>query len=685
MRPRLFILFILLIFLLTGLRAQIDFRITAANLYDENGERVNDDNVLVQLINLGPDGLFDPVFAGEWTSGDDFVVDLQYDVGANVFSEYPSSGGLDLAEGAGEAGRFLRRFLLEEGSPVAVPGAPVGIRWYPGLSPNTFFAGTKPADDQAYGEVTIQNTAIVSGNFTTWTLPSPGGFGLTAFFHPAFTPDAEEVDHFEPLAGFSGIAGHRVLENTEWPEEELVPNDLEFFRQNAVQRLGLGVLWDFVPKLPGPVVAILDTGIDRSHTDLKDQLWRNPLEVPDNGQDDDQNGYVDDVSGWDFLDGDGDPDDLTGHGTHLAGIIAGRRNNRLGIAGVAPDASLLILKVGSNPFPEQRVVAALDYVTELKERGENIVVVNNSYRVLSSLPPWADSDLKAAFERAAAAGLWIVTAAGNDQRNNDLNGSGLQPSYNYPTDYPVDRILSVGGTDANGLLWKNSSFGAESIDLLLPAENILSTAPGQDYERLSGTSQSAALLTGALALAFTVDPELSEARLMEVLRQAIPPAPQLSGLTRLGGELQFNQLRYALAYDHWKADSFGLDYPVRDQSKDLRDPDRDGLVNLLEFALGSNPLQTSGKVGHWWQVYWNGDNLALRFALNKEFRRFQPRLQMLSSFSEGWKDVTGDARTRYYLGETDGRQSALFEYRIPLSSIDGNGLFRLHFDPGGGD
>jgi len=239
-------------------------------------------------------------------------------------------------------------------------------------------------------------------------------------------------------------------------------------------------------------VAIVDSGIDLGHPDLVPNLWTNPGEIPGNGIDDDGDGYVDDVHGYDFVDHDGDPQDENGHGTHVAGIVAARGGNGIGVAGVAWQARLMAVRVLDSQArgTTDTVAAGVRYAVD---RGARIIN-------LSLAGPTPTSDLEGAIAYAQAHGVLVVAAAGNDGRD-------LATSPTYPAAFPEDDVLGVAATGEDGSLSPISDYGP-GADLAAPGQDILSTALGGGYEWRTGTSMAAPHVTGALVLLAAARPDL---------------------------------------------------------------------------------------------------------------------------------------------------------------------------------
>lgn len=237
------------------------------------------------------------------------------------------------------------------------------------------------------------------------------------------------------------------------------------------------------------VVAVIDTGIDINHPDLKSRIFVNPNEVPRNGIDDDGNGYIDDVNGWDFYNNDNtvyDIPDVDDHGTHVAGTIAAQGDNGIGVVGVAPLVKILPLKFLGTPDGNGYVsdaVRAVDYAASM-----GVKISNNS---------WGGGNYSTAlYEAIRDSGSLFVAAAGNDGLNNDYYS-------HYPSSYSLDNILSVAAIDNWGNRAYFSNYGSYSVDVAAPGEDILSTIPEGGYAFYNGTSMAAPHVTGTAALLYS--------------------------------------------------------------------------------------------------------------------------------------------------------------------------------------
>ncbi len=296
---------------------------------------------------------------------------------------------------------------------------------------------------------------------------------------------------------------------------ETTPNDPRYNEQWNLKAMNLPNVWSIEQGKPSVVVAVVDSGIIVEHPEFRNQLWQNTREIPANGIDDDQNGYVDDINGWDFSDAptlqgigdwkyrDNEPDDETGHGTHVSGIIAAEANNRVGIAGVAWQCRLMPLRAGfrfgTGAFLQNDDVAAA--IVYAADNGADVINLSLGDTVNAFL-------IQDAVEYAYNRGCILVAAAGNSP----------EPGAYYPA--ALNTVLSVASLDRN-LQLGNSNFGA-SIDIAAPGEEILSTDLNTDqsshgYSFRSGTSMAAAHVSGVAALLISANPSCSNTEIQQWL------------------------------------------------------------------------------------------------------------------------------------------------------------------------
>ncbi len=243
------------------------------------------------------------------------------------------------------------------------------------------------------------------------------------------------------------------------------------------------------------IIAVIDTGTDIKHKELQKFIWINegesgkdPLgrDKATNGLDDDDNGFVDDLHGWNFVDNNNDISDLHGHGTHISGIIKKEFQKHSADSTSIPSARLMVLKYynprAADSENVRNTVKALHYAVKMKAQ-----IIN--YSGGGGTPSLKEFQ---AIEKAGKKNIILIAAAGNNNSNNDST------KY-YPANYALDNIISVAATDNNGELVSFSNYGRNSIDLAAPGKSIYSTLPDNTYGSMSGTSQSTAYITGVAA------------------------------------------------------------------------------------------------------------------------------------------------------------------------------------------
>jgi subtilisin family serine protease len=281
------------------------------------------------------------------------------------------------------------------------------------------------------------------------------------------------------------------------------------------------------------VVGIIDEGVHVRHQDLRANILAVPGEIAGNGIDDDGNGYIDDVNGWDFFNGDASVFDGRGddHGTHVAGTVGAKGGNALGVAGVCWNVRMVVGKFLQGSGSTANAILAVDYMTDLKTRhGLNLVATNNS---------WGgggfSQGLKDAIDRAGAADILFVAAAGNSAANMEVTNF-------YPAGYDSDNIISVANITSTGALSGSSNYGATRVDLGAPGSGVWSTVPGRfafqsKYASYSGTSMASPHVAGAVALYKSLNPNASAAQIKAAILAATIPTPSLEGRTVTGGRL----------------------------------------------------------------------------------------------------------------------------------------------------
>jgi subtilisin family serine protease len=279
----------------------------------------------------------------------------------------------------------------------------------------------------------------------------------------------------------------------------------------------------------GVVVGVIDTGVDYTHPDLVNNMWTNPGETPNNGIDDDGNGYIDDYYGYDFLNEDSDPYDDNFHGTHVAGTIAAEGNNDIGVIGVAPKAEIMALKFldsggGGDYFD---AIQAIEYTIIMKrDYGVNIQLTSNSWRGYDYSQALYD-----AIAAAGEAGQLFIAAAGNESNDNDGDFRA------YPASYDLNNIISVAATDHNDQLAYFSNYGLTTVDLGAPGVYVYSTLPGENYGYLDGTSMATPHVSGVASLIWSLNPSLTFEEVKNQILTTVDPLSPLEGITVSGGLL----------------------------------------------------------------------------------------------------------------------------------------------------
>lgn len=283
------------------------------------------------------------------------------------------------------------------------------------------------------------------------------------------------------------------------------------------------------------IVAVIDTGIDYMHPDLAENIWVNENEIPGDGIDNDNNGYIDDIYGWDFYNDDASvchyqydkktgsylslPEDNDDHGTHIAGIIGAVRDNKIGIAGIASniDIKIMILKINGGRRGTGSIsdaVLAVKYATMM---GADICNIS-----------WGTSQYSPALKEAMReSDMLFVAAAGNQGTNNDDNPV-------YPASFDLDNLISVTFIDANGNLTKKSNYGTNSVDIAAPGDDILSTVVGS-YETLSGSSMAAPQVSAVAALLYSYNENLYPSEIKDLIINTLKPVDGLKNLIKYPG------------------------------------------------------------------------------------------------------------------------------------------------------
>ena len=289
--------------------------------------------------------------------------------------------------------------------------------------------------------------------------------------------------------------------------------------------------WDQTTGDPSVVVAVIDTGVAYDHPDLAANMWINTGEIPGNGIDDDGNGYVDDVYGYDFSNNDSNPYDDHGHGTHVSGTIAAVGNNGVGITGVTWRARIMAVKF-LNASGSGSTDGAINAILYAASNGAK--VLNNSWGGGGFSQALLD-----AIQASDQAGALFIAAAGNSNTNNDVTP-------HYPSSYEVPNVIAGAATDHGDLKASFSSYGATTVDLGAPGVSIYSTVPvaghsccsnATGYSNLSGTSMATPHVSGAAALLLARFPGSSHLAIRDRILNTADPIPSMGGITVTGARL----------------------------------------------------------------------------------------------------------------------------------------------------
>ncbi len=314
-------------------------------------------------------------------------------------------------------------------------------------------------------------------------------------------------------------------------------------------------------------IAVIDTGVDYLHEDLRQSLWYNSKEVPNNGIDDDKNGYIDDMIGWDFLDNDNKPYDLTGnilqilqggnpgHGTHCAGNIGATGNNSLGISGVYPRARIMSLRfIGDKGGTTAAAVQAIRYAVD-----NGAKVLSNSWGSEGEDPSDTTNNaaLKEAIQYAQDKGVLFIAAAGNGHQGVGYdNDSDAKPGF--PASYANDNIISVAAIDSSDALGKFSNWGIKTVDIGAPGVKVYSTTSDGKYADTlgisipglielplagwDGTSMATPHVAGAAALYWSAHPKKTWKEVKAAILASAKPISSLQGKVVSGGKLSVSEL-----------------------------------------------------------------------------------------------------------------------------------------------
>lgn len=402
------------------------------------------------------------------------------------------------------------------------------------------------------GETVSVEITSEQGLGSQYMLEPPAGSSLTNIFGAdqnfKFTPDisgeyvlfigSTEVDTKACPAQRKSIyitGNPKLNSHSRLSKREKEKTDLNGFWQIAA--LGLKEAWKKSTG-KGTVIAIIDTGVNYNHEALNENIYINENEIPENGIDDDNNGYVDDYHGYDMASSDPYPFDDQGHGSHVAGLAAATTY------GVAKEAKILAIKTQAGMGLDIGTFAgAILYAVD-----QGADVINASFAWKKDYPIF-----RAAVEYANKKGVFIMAAAGNGDRLGNGMDNDLYPSY--PTNYEMENVISVAAISRDGSLTSYSNFGRTSVDIATVggdySSSLLSAShrgpnPNVKYVQKSGTSMATPIMAGAMALAISKYPKASPAALRELLMNSATNTPALSGRLLSGGTLNLSRLLSSL-------------------------------------------------------------------------------------------------------------------------------------------
>lgn len=411
------------------------------------------------------------------------------------------------------------------------------------------------SDSQTYkdGEILVKFKADSSEEDSRRMQQAAGSLTMKKFM---LVPGLERVRLRSGMSVRDAIEIYMADPSVEYAEPNyvkralVIPNDTFFIQQWALRNTGqfangtagadieVTDAWN-ISTGGTTIIAFVDTGIDYEHPDIRNNVWINPYEIPDNGIDDDGNGRVDDIRGWNFVNSNNEPLDDIGHGTHIAGIAGAVGNNSLGVSGVLWNVQLLPLKFldaeGFGTIADE--VEAIQYAVS-----QGAKIINASF----SGGSFSNTEFNA-LSSANNAGVLVVAAAGNG--GFDGRGDNNDNAPEYPANYNLPNIIAVAATDQSDRLASFSNFGVNTVDVAAPGVYILSAVPpglsfslcsgsfSAGYDFCSGTSMSAAYVSGLAALLSSYYTEFDHRQIRSMILRYADALPSLNGLIQTGGRI----------------------------------------------------------------------------------------------------------------------------------------------------
>ena len=385
------------------------------------------------------------------------------------------------------------------------------------------------------GDHLISQTGDVAGAtkyFQSLGITVVGGLGAPGALHvhTAGGTAADQSFKLSSIAGITGFEPNQILVSAATNVQNAVNDPLanQLWNLNKVQAADA---WNYLPaNSPGTsevIVAVIDTGVNINHPDLKDNIWVNTAELNGKvGVDNTGNGFKNDYYGWNFVDNNNNVLDDHGHGTHVAGTIAAVGDNAIGVVGVAPNAKILPLKAlnsAGSGFASD-VTKAINYSTALRLSGQNVVAINCSFIFSSS-----NTAMNTAIINAGNAGIVVVAGAGNNSYNLDVTKM-------YPASTEAPNVITVGATTSTDAWATYSNYGS-AVDVAAPGSSIYSTTMNGGYGLMSGTSMATPHVSGMVALIAATNPNLTPEQIKAAIVQGTDKLPQLQGKVSSGGRV----------------------------------------------------------------------------------------------------------------------------------------------------
>ena len=335
-------------------------------------------------------------------------------------------------------------------------------------------------------------------------------------------PVDDAVAQLERMPGVVYAEPDRVIRADFTPNDPGLPQQWGLDQKSDVD-IDAKAAWNTTTGDPGLAVAVIDSGVQLNHPDLVGNIWTNPGEIAGNGIDDDDDGYVDDVHGWDFVDDDNQPNDQFGHGTHVAGTVAATGNNGIGVAGVAYSSRIMPLRILDDTGQGfvSDAIRAIDYASR-----HGVRISNNSWGYSGGI----SQPLYDAIKAAGVGGQLVVVSAGNASTDIDLIPE-------YPAAYDLPNIVTVAASNDRDQLAVFSNSGAASVDIAAPGDHVLSTYTGSGYAFASGTSMAAPHVAGVAALLLAAHPGWTVAEVRDRILDTVRPVKRLEGAVASGGML----------------------------------------------------------------------------------------------------------------------------------------------------